>query len=110
MKSIKTIEFDKCDFCVSDEGCYNKCLGCGKDVCYDCCKTVGVRYESGVHSSGSGDGFYCHQCDQLPAKTPIHSAYQEIRSLRMEGEGFYKDLRRRAEEVEERLRRLLGKK
>lgn len=105
MESKKQIEVRVCDFCKSSDQCYQKCACCGKDVCYDCRKKVGIEYEHSTSCSGSGDGFYCHDCDQKD-KSELHSAFVLIRSLRLEWTGFYADYRRRSEEVEKRLAQL----
>lgn len=104
MKTTKTIETKTCDFCGADD-CYYKCLRCGKDVCYECKKKAGIEYQHSICCSGSGDGFYCHECDKAD-KSPLHAAYQEIRSLRNESDGFWEDFKKRSDAAEARLKKL----
>lgn len=103
MKVMETIEVTKCDFC--GESSWDSCLGCGKDICYDCYgekRDKAVRYFHGCHVQGSGDGIYCKECDQKMADDPLHAAYVQIKNLRDESERFYKDWdkRRKAAEAE----------
>lgn len=107
MKVTKQKEITCCDFC-GDEGTYEKCRACGKDVCYECQKTQGVEYPHSVYCSGSGDGFYCHSCDKS-ANDQLHKAYRAIQALRRENDGFYADFRNRTKAAEDRLKELLGK-
>ena len=109
MKTSKTIESHVCDFCKQSDQCYDKCVTCGKDVCYDCKKVAGVEYPHSVCCSGSGDGFYCHECDAKDS-TSLHAAYVAIRSLRLEAESFYRGYRERSEKAELRLKELQGRK
>lgn len=106
MKATKTVEYRQCDFCRSDsDSCFHKCLSCGKDVCYSCKDKVGVEYRRAVSVSGSGDGFYCHDCDEKDT-SELHTAYQQMRSLTRESEGFYTDFRKRSEVAEKKVKQL----
>lgn len=87
-----------CDFCGSG-GCFRKCLGCQKDVCYTCMDTKGTDYKHAVYFSGSGDGFYCHDCDGKKP-TPLLLAYREIRDLTRERQIFDADFSKRMKEAE----------
>lgn len=105
-KKRKYVDYNQCDFCCSEEDCYSKCLTCGKDVCYECKKTVGVSYEHSVFWGGSGDGFYCYACDAI-TKSKIHTAYRLIRALRLEGQGFNAEFSLKAKEANKYVEQLL---
>jgi hypothetical protein len=51
-----------CDFCKKEET-YDKCLSCGKDICYKCQKTEAKIYQFALNFKGSEDGIYCNDCD-----------------------------------------------
>jgi hypothetical protein len=106
MKITKTVEASICDFCGTDRSVFFHCCACGKDACWDCHNKVGVEYKHGVYCGGSGDGYYCHDCDATD-KSPLHSAYQGIRSLRLEEQDFYQDFRKRVNEAESLMKGLL---
>lgn len=102
-------EVTLCDVC-GEEGYAEPCLKCGKEVCWKCKKTQGVTYNAGVYFSGSGDGFYCHSCNEtliLSRADELHNAYTHIRALRNEAEAFGRDFKNRQERAEEAIRPLL---
>jgi len=105
MKKEVMVEKTFCDVCGKEASGYQKCMSCGKDLCYDCYKTSAVGYTHGVHFGGSGDGIYCLECDEklLKSGDKLHAAYRVIKSLRNEVSGFYADFEKRAKEAEERL-------
>lgn len=108
-KKTKIVEYRQCDFCTDTyQDCYRHCLGCGKDVCYECMKRVGVEYPHSFWCTGTGDGFYCHDCDASD-NSALHNAYQTIRSLRLEANGYHENFKARAEAVENRIKKLLEK-
>lgn len=80
-----------------------KCLGCGKDFCYDCQEKKGVRYNPGVFTSGSGDGFYCHACDKSNATSALHQAFVSILELRNESDRWNEDFQKRKLAAEKHL-------
>ena len=93
-----------CDACgaAQDYG-IDLCLGCGAEHCSACKKTHGVEYKHGVNFSGSDDGYYCHQCDARLTKSgedKLHCAYRQIARLRVEGEAFSADFRKRVQTAE----------
>lgn len=110
MRKKVTEEQNCCDFCGKAD-CYEKCLGCGKDVCHDCQKKQGIEYRHGVYFSGSGDGFYCFPCDSVARQTkdPMHAAYLLIQRLRDELNGWSKDFRERQQAAEKALEKLQGR-
>jgi hypothetical protein len=109
MKKKIEVEIDACDFCNDDDDTYEKCLGCGKHVCYDCQETVGVRMTHGVYFRGSDDGFYCNSClnDDKVVSTPLYRAYQKIAFLRTECENWNKGFKERMDSAEAELESLL---
>lgn len=107
----KTVEKETtfCDVCGKEYPYCDVCLSCGKEVCHECAKTEGVEYKHSVWASGSGDGFYCNECDSKLKKTgdKLHAAYRKIVSLRNEQEGFYKDFKARGDKAEADLKKLI---
>ena len=102
MKRIIEKEVVFCDSC-QKEAYTDTCLRCGVQHCYDCRKTKGVEYKHAVHFSGSGDGYYCNQCDGILYSTgddKLHSAYVKIKNLRKESELFYIDFDKRTKKAE----------
>lgn len=106
MKKKVTKTVILCDSC-HKEDYTQKCLGCGKDFCYECRQKKGVEYAHGVYFSGSYDGFYCHACDKSNAKFAIHQAYAAIRDLRTEADQWQKDFNRRKDDAENLVKKLL---
>ena len=101
-KKTKTVEYDDCDFCDSDEDCYTKCLGCGRDVCYECKKNKGTEYQYALHVSGSNNGYYCAECDKEP-RDSLHRAYRDMLALIEESVVFSSGLRSRGDVIEKRI-------
>lgn len=86
MKTTKTIEVECCDICKS-ESLTAVCDSCGKVLCWDHRDTHGVEYPHAVNFSGSGDGFYCKECDAKllkSGKDKKYNAYRAITALRDE--------------------------
>jgi len=106
VRKQKNIEIKVCDFCGSDEMVHDTCLGCGKDVCYECSKRVGEDYHHAVGFSGSGDGYFCNDCNQNPPKKlkKLHQLYKKIRALGLESKAFYEDFRKRTDKTEAELK------
>lgn len=94
-----------CDSCHKEDYTH-KCLGCGKDFCWECMKTEGVEYHHAVHFSGSGDGFYCHECDKTCFKTPLHRAFRAVEDLKQEADEWQKDFQARMKAAEDHLKSL----
>lgn len=88
MKKTVQREIEICDVCREAEANrWSKCDRCGNAFCYECRKTGGVEYAHGVYSGGSGDGFYCAECNSAlikSGKDPIFNAFQVIMALRSE--------------------------
>ena len=106
MKTSKTIEIDRCDFCET-ESAHSKCGECGKDICYDCKTTAAVEYPHAVYFNGSRDGLYCHDCDERLKYDPLHRAYAKVTALRRELKGFHDDFTVRYKAAEAEIARLL---
>ena len=100
-KVIRTL----CDFC--GESSYNKCLSCGKDICYRCAREgiLAKTFSHAVHFSGSEDGIYCGACNQNLTADPkldaLHVAYRKVEALRAEYKLWEKDFYERAKNAEE---------
>jgi hypothetical protein len=111
MKQKVTINRAICDLCGSKE-CYDTCLKCGKDICFECQRNgKAVEYPHAVHFSGSGDGTYCSKCNDDLIKRPdkLFLAYRAILNLRNESKLFYDDHSKRAEAAEKHLKSLQDK-
>jgi hypothetical protein len=85
----RQVEIKVCDFC-GREGAYDFCLGCGKHICFECCKNpiVGQEYRFSAHFSGGSQGFYCLDCDSKPADR-LKAAYVTMAGLIAENKAFY---------------------
>jgi len=105
MKKTELKEVTCCDHC-SKETYVTACMRCGKEHCWECRKTEGVEYHHGVYVSGSGDGYYCSECDSILTKAgdnERHSAYRAVMSLRREVDVWGTDFQRRKKDAETRL-------
>lgn len=62
---IETIETTQniCDICRKYQS-YEKCTGCGIDICPDCKKVFAKYYRHSIDVSGSGDAIYCDECQE----------------------------------------------
>lgn len=109
MKTTKEIEGVACDKCgkFSSYSSYH-CISCGKDFCYECGENAGTKYSHGIYMSGSGDGFYCHDCDAKAraGNDPLHAAYVRLTMLRTELETWSADFKKRQEKAEKHLEKL----
>lgn len=101
VQKIETV----CDFCNKENAWYS-CLGCKKDVCYECLETKGIWYYHGCFSQGSGDGFYCAECNSINPGDALLEAYRTIRKLRAEYDSFLVEWDRRRGLAEEHLKTL----
>ena len=112
--SIKSVtkQERRCDFCGAEAYDFNACLGCGKDICWQCQEKHGVKYVHGVHFSGSQDGWYCNECDSklYAANDPLHAAYSKIAYLRREEKAWYDDFEFRKTKAEKELQSILSEK
>ena len=104
MKTQVMAEKRTCDLCGSSDSVYHECFGCGKDICWECSRDSknAVQYYHGTHVQGSGDGYYCNECDRSLANDPLHKSYVAIQELRDEADRFYPnwEARRRVAEAE----------
>lgn len=102
-----------CDVCKKEmDYCTNRCLICGKEVCYDCAKEHVTTFHHAVHFSGSSDGRYCIECLSKPIPTehiPLLNAYRNIVALRNESEAWSKDFEARGESAEATIKKLQEK-
>ena len=104
-------EVSFCDECGKEES-VQACLGCGVEHCWVCRSKMGYVYKHAVHFSGSGDGYFCHQCDNAPPENAkvIHLAYQRILALRDIEKNWHKNFDARIKVTEGELERLLDKR
>jgi len=109
MKKKVMIEQTFCDVCGKETSGYNSCISCGKEFCYDCMKTHAVEYSHGVYISGSGDGLYCFECDNMLRRStdPLHRAYRKIETLRYELVSFSEAFEARKTTAEKELAYLI---
>lgn len=107
MKKMVEVEQTFCDICGKEA--WDPCLKCGKDFCWECKEKHGVIFPHSVTFSGSGDGFYCHDCEEKMAsekKDQLYLAYLEIDLLRRQHKAWYEDFERRSGEAERYLEKL----
>jgi len=104
MKKEKTVEVYVCDECGSEECVHYHCIGCGKDLCYDCAqnKKLGVNYDCGVNFSSGSNGFFCQTCNIKPPDhvKKILGMYKTIIHLRTEEKTFYTNWKERGKFIE----------
>ena len=108
MRKIVEKEITLCDSC-EKESYLESCLRCGVEHCYDCKKLKGIEYTHGVRFSGTGDGYYCNECDSIlftKEHSELHSAYVRIKNLKTESRLFYADFDKRANTAEQTLSQL----
>ncbi len=107
MKKIIEQEVAVCDVCKSDKNVFNRCIQCGKDLCFECIKTHEVKYNHVVNSGYSGDGRYCLSCDSMLRKLgtdKLHNAFMTVHFLREEADNWYKNFKIRSDKAEEILK------
>ena len=95
---------DVCDFCQKDGAiAWDKCLGCGLDICSSCKESDGIEYKHAVYFMGTYDGFYCAACDKEAERIgdPLHAAYRAVAALKNEHRNWSEhfDKRRQGAEV-----------
>ena len=99
-----------CDICNTAEAYeWSQCLGCGRDLCYDC----RVTYQHAVSFSGSNDGYYCQACDlkfQAGGGDHLWAAYRRIQHIRAERKAFYERSETEGAAVEQTIRELRAKR
>lgn len=104
-KISKEVQF--CDKCDKEDSYPTPCLLCGTEMCYECKQKHGTSYNHAVYFQGSGDGFYCHSCDEKLRSTgtnKLHSAYLKIKNLRQELELWSADFKGRQAVAENELK------
>lgn len=109
MRIKRTIAVDICDCCKVKESHSQKCLNCGKAVCFECERGGhGKDFRHSIHCSGSGDGFYCSECvpQMIASGEPLFMAYRSIQLLSAEYEAYYKEFEKRAEIAKAAIARL----
>jgi hypothetical protein len=107
-KSIQR-EIHFCDKCGREISYAPTCLHCGLELCYDCETYHGKRYAGSTVTLGSGDGFYCNECDSKltsTGKNKLHNAYRAIQRLKDEMKAFETDWERRSAEANHTLKRI----
>lgn len=110
MKRTTLKEVFVCDICGEEDNYMQQCTGCGIHICNACeHDNEAVSYQHAVSFSGSGDGFYCLDCDKKFKESkdnPLYNAYMHIQSLRAEHAAFYADFRNRQDEAEKHVEHL----
>lgn len=107
MKKQEMAEIQYCDVCGKKVGYVHACLGCGKEVCFDCRKSHMVEYPPGVYFSGA-DGYFCNECNSNPPGKVkiIHAAFKNIASLRVEETAWRVNFQKRCDAAEAYLKEL----
>lgn len=103
MKKTKTIEYDQCEFCDSDDDCCIKCSGCKKDICFDCSDSKTKKYSHGYSFGGSRDGYYCSDCEKNAPVDDLHDQYRRLDYLRISAQDYQKSVIERAAVIEARI-------
>ena len=108
----KKVKF--CDKCVSDDSVFDRCVCCGRDFCYKCHEKEGTDYPAGVHHSGTGDCFFCLECEAAaggPLAGPYRellAAYKVMVALRKERKDYYADWEKRVAVAEKHAKYLFN--
>jgi len=112
MKKQITVEQSFCDVCGKEATGHDNCDVCGKEFCRECIDAETIRYSHGVHCSGSGDGVYCHECDQKMRNNgdKLHTAYRKIAALRNELLGWSQDFDKRKKQAESEVSDLVNRR
>jgi hypothetical protein len=115
MKKQVTVAKTFCDLCGSED-CWERCRGCGKDVCLHCYsdstpkdQRKAVRYAGQLYFSSSGDAVYCIPCDIRLSETkesPLHEALVALRAMRDEQETWSSEFEKRREIAEQKVSEL----
>ena len=108
MKKAIQKEIRICDCCKIEQAIFS-CMECDKDFCYECGKTQGVEYNHAVYFTGSGDGYYCTNCDTRLSNErtdSLHNAYINIKTLKNESILWSRDFKERSERAEEEVEQL----
>ena len=111
MKKMIEKEVTLCDSC-EKEAYLKVCIRCGVEHCYECKKFKGIEYTNGVRFSGTGDGYYCNECDGIlftKEHNDLHFAYVIIRNLKTESQLYYADFSKRSTAAEDILSNLWEK-
>lgn len=111
MKKTITKETHICDQCGKEESYINACVCCGKELCCECWQKHGMKYNHSVYYQGSGDGYYCNQCDKKlisNGKDKRHAAYRSVMALRKELEIWCADFKKRQEEADNAVKFYIG--
>lgn len=111
MKKVIKKEVTFCDCCGNEMEYSHKCIRCGKDHCYNCL-SKGKEYAHSVHCSGSGDGFYCNECDAILTQSKsdtLHNAYKEIELLRLVERSMWEEFKCKVEIAEKNVKSELSK-
>ena len=96
-----------------EKWCYDSCLGCGVDHCYEHKKELGVEYGYSVYRQGHGDGYYCHDCDvslRISGDDPLCAAYLKMQELKEEQLRFFEDFHPREKELALRIEVMYDKR
>lgn len=107
---IKTVTI--CDKCMQEADYAQGCMKCGTHICYECSKHFGKHYQHGVYILGSGDGFYCTECDaelSLDESDDLHNAYVRIQRLRSEAEEWNLEFKAKVAQAEHNVMELQRK-
>lgn len=93
-----------CDLCGKDEAFSEcRCMGCGKDICWNCRQKVAVKYDDGVFYMSSRDAIYCPACDASLKDDPLHMAYVAIKNLRAESDAWGEEFTKRKDAAQDHL-------
>lgn len=111
MKKMVMMEVHECESCHKiDSYASSVCLDCGKEFCWECSEKNGTKYRYGIWGSGSGDGYYCKDCDIKlieSGEDKKHNAYRLIQRLQLETIAWNKDFKIRADAAEKALKEIL---
>ena len=107
MKTTTTITTHACDCCGYEDRFMDSCMSCKKDLCVRCWRLPGnAIYPHSITFSGSGDGYYCSDCDAKLTSDGTdkkHNLYREIAWLKKEAREFNISLGKRARIAEKAL-------
>lgn len=110
MKKEITTTATFCDECKKQE--YTSiCLSCETEHCYECRREVGEVLPYSVWFGGGDEGYFCNKCivNPRPHAKELLNAYLKMKQYRIEYKSWFGDFDKRATELEEKIKVLLGK-
>ncbi len=102
MKKMVQIETTMCDFCEGDDNTFCRpCMGCGRDLCFDClsesepARAHGKCFSNNVYCSTRSAAF-CFTCLAV-IEMPLLTAFRRVEALSAEHKAWCANFDKRQE-------------